>query len=168
MAVEHVRGTRTVAGLDAEPTSPAEVGWAGGRVRYWSETVEVSAAASVNSTYLLARLPSAARVTGLSVLHHDDLASTGSPVIDLGIFNPAGETGITDDDDALIDGTNVSTAAASVRFPADITKVGRRLWELVANQTTDPGGVLDIKATIKTAATNTGGTVTLELFYTVD
>lgn len=167
MAEEHLTGSRIMTGFAAEPMSPADVGWAGGRVRYWSETVEVSAAASVNSTYRLARLPSAARLTSLCVFHHDDLASTGAPVIDLGIFNPAGKSGITDDDDALIDGTGASTAGSS-NFPAAIADVGKQLWAFVAGQTADPKQELEIKATIKTAAANTGGTLTLELFYTVD
>ena len=167
MAEEHLTGSRILTGFAAEPLSPADVGWAGGRVRYWSETVEVSAGASVNSTYRLARLPAAARLTSLCVFHHDDLASAGAPVMDVGVFNPAGKTGITDDDDALIGGGSVATAAA-VAFPADIAKVGRRLWEFVAGQTADPRHELEIRATLKTAAANTGGTLTLELFYTVD
>ena len=167
MAVENLKVTE-LTNLDATPASPIDVGVMGGRVRYVRSTLEVSAAASVNSTYEMARIPSNARISGLSVFRHDDLASSGAPVIDLGVFNLDGASGITDDDDALIDGTDVATAAASVNFPSDITKVGLRLWELVASQTSDPDATLSIKATIKTAATNTGGTLTLELFYTVD
>ena len=167
MAVENLKVTE-LTNLDATPASPIDVGVNGGRVRYVRSTLEVTAAASVNSTYEMARIPSNARLTSLCVLHHDDLASTGSPVIDLGVFNLEGESGITDDDDCLIDGTDVASAAASVNFPAAITDVGKRLWEFVASQTEDPHAMLSIKATIKTAATNTGGTLTLELFYAVD
>ncbi len=167
MAEEHLTGSRILSGLDAEPMSPAEVGWAGGRVRYWAETVEVSAAASPGSTYRLARLPSAARITGLSRVHHDDLATVGTPTIDIGVFNPAGLTGVTDDDDALSADIAVATAGSTL-LVADITKLGQPLWSFAAGQTADPRQELEIRATLKDDPGNTGGTLTLELFYTID
>lgn len=169
MAVEHLNGSRIMTGLLASPVSQAGAGLAGGNVRCWSETVEVTAAASATSTYLLARLPSNARIMGASKIYFDDLASTGSPTLDIGVFLPSDRSsGITNDDDALNDGIDCASAAGSANILKTIDKYGKRLWEHVASQTTDPGGALDIKVTIKDADTNTGGTITVEIYYTLN
>ena len=43
--------------------------------------VEVTAAADANSRYVMARIPSSARIHGTSRIHADDLASSGSPTL---------------------------------------------------------------------------------------
>ena len=57
-----------------------------GSVKAKVATVEVSAAASVNSTYSFGKIPSNARILGISEFSTDDLASSGSPTIDFGLF----------------------------------------------------------------------------------
>lgn len=161
MAVENLDTLPTVASKGAVTTH-------GGRVRYATATYEVAAAASANSTYALARVPSNAVILPISKLHYDDLASTGSPTIDVGLFNPSGLSGITDDDDALAANIDVATAAGSTNLVTDLTKMGKAAWEHVASQTADPNQELEIKATLKDAAANTGGTLTAEIYYTVD
>lgn len=132
----------------------------------FESTVEVSAAASANSTYTMARLPMTARITNLSRLAHDDLASTGSPTFDIGLF-PVGEN-FTADDDALNDGIDVATAAGTdvpvIKNPANC---GKYVWEL-AGESANPGGFADLKITLKDAACNSGGTVTLTLAYNAE
>jgi hypothetical protein len=167
MTVETLHGSRIMTGFAATPAAVADAGVAGGRVRYWSETVEVSAGASATSTYRLARLPGHARIVGLSTLYHDDLASTGSPTVDLGLVNPDGLGGITDDDDALAADIDVTTAG-STALVGDVADRGKPLWSFVAAQAEDPRQELEVVATLKDAAANVGGTLTLELFFTID
>lgn len=130
----------------------------------FESTVAVTAAASTTSTYWMARIPSNARITNLSVLAFDDLASTGSPVVAVGLF--AVGSNITDDDDCLHSGIDVATAASTgTRIIEDPANVGLPAWDFVNGQTSDPGGFLDLKLTIETADTNTGGDVSLTLVY---
>lgn len=128
-------------------------------------TVEVAAAASAASIYTFARIPTHARVHGLSEVAFDDLASTGSPTLDFGFA--AVDSNFTTDDDALNDGIDVATAAGTARLVKDHADYGKMVWELLG-LSEDPGGFADVTGTIKDAATNTGGTVTMTLVYSVD
>lgn len=129
-------------------------------------TVEVAAAAAANTQYVMVRIPSNARIHGLSEIRFDDLASTGSPTLDIGLKAVSGN--ITTDDDALNDGIDCATAAGSARVVKDIANYGKQAWEYVSGQSSDPLGFFDVIITIKDAATNTGGTVTMTLVYSVD
>lgn len=129
-------------------------------------TLEVPAASSANSTFWIARLPSNARIHGLSRIAFDDLASTGSPTFDIGTFGVEGNV-TTDDVDSLNDGIGVAAAAGTANVIKDIVNYGKRLWEF-AGETADPGGFIDIKISLLDAATDTGGTVTATIVYTVD
>lgn len=129
-------------------------------------TVEVAAAASAGSIYTAFRIPSNARIHGLSEIAFDDLASTGSPTLDIGFA--AVDSNITTDDDALNDGIDVYTAAGTSRMVKDAANYGKMAWEYVSGQTTDPGGMLDVIISIKDAATNTGGTLTATLVYSTN
>ena len=138
----------------------------GATLKAVTKIVEVTAAASATSTYDLGNFPSNARLLGASKISFDDLASTGSPTFDIGLFAVDGN--ITDDDDAINDGIDVATAAATVNVVKTIDNWGLPLWDFVNGQTSDPGGLLNMKITLKDAATNTGGTVAVELFYVID
>lgn len=166
MAVENLYGSIALDGYYDPTTPPAEKGDAAamaGRVRCAVETVEVTAAASATSTYTLAKLPSNARLLPQSTLYWDDLASTGSPTVDVGLF-PV-NANITADDDALGADKDVTSAGSSGLID-NIANYGKKLWQYVSGQTADPGGEFLVKVTIKDADTNTGGTLTLVLFYT--
>lgn len=128
-------------------------------------TVEVTAAASAGSIYTMARIPTNARVHGLSEVAFDDLASTGSPTLDFGFAAVSGN--ITTDDDALNDGVDVASAAGVARLIKDHANYGKTVWEILG-LSADPGGLVDLIITIKDAATNTGGTVTLSLAYSTN
>lgn len=130
-----------------------------------SSVVEVTAAASATSTYLVARLPSNARLQPQSAVGLDDLASTGSPTLDIGTFNSAGS--VADDDDSINDGMDLATASTGLRMIKDVDDWGKPLWE-IHGESEDPGGTIDVYATIKDAATNTGGTLAFSLVYSVD
>lgn len=130
-----------------------------------NSTVEVAAAADADSIYTFIRVPTSARITGLSEYSHDDLASTGSPTLDFG-FSPV-SANFTADPDALNDGIDVATAAGSGKLVKDRANYGKRVWELMG-LSSDPGGFADLIGTIKDAATNTGGTITVTVAYTTD
>lgn len=137
-----------------------------GAVRNLCATVEVTAAATQASTYNFGDIPNNARILPISKVYWDDLASTGSPTIDIGLF--ANNGNITSDDDALRADLDVAASASSAVLIADIVNYGKKAWEFVNGQTSAPQGNLTVKATIKDADTNTGGTITLDLYYTVD
>lgn len=129
-------------------------------------TVEVAAAATAGTEYVFMRIPSDARIHGISEIAFDDLASAGAPTLDIGLKAVQGN--ITSDDDALNNGIDVATAAGTARVIADAANYGKEAWEFVAGQTSDPGGLLDVIITLKDAAANTGGTVTMTLVYSID
>lgn len=132
----------------------------------FESTVEVTAAASATSTYHMARIPTNVRISNLSEIAFDDLASTGSPTFDIGLFAIDGN--VTSDDDAINDGIDVATAASNgTKMVKDAANIGKYAWEL-AGESSDPGGMLDLKITLKDAATNTGGTVSMTLAYHYD
>lgn len=167
MAVENLVDSLVMDGLDNVPRDLAEPSLAGGILRRTCYKVEVTAAASATSTYRIARLPSSCRLSDLSYISLDDLASTGSPTFDIGVMLPPYRTdaAITDDADAINDGIDAATAARRSSLIKTIDNVDKQLWEYVNGQTTDPGGELDIVITLADAATNTGGTVQGEIFY---
>lgn len=165
MAVVNLKGSRIMTGLEANPVVIGDPGEAGGRIRCWTETVEVGSADSATSTYLLARIPSSARILGSSKIYWDDLASAGSPTMDFGLF-VVRSGDFTDDDDALSLDHDVATANSTGKsLITDIANYGKRAWEYINGQTVDPNCDVYIKATLKDAAVNVGGTVTIELFY---
>jgi hypothetical protein len=128
-------------------------------------TVEVGAGATAGTLYTFARVPTSARINGLSRYAHDDLASSGAPTIDFG-FAPV-DANFTADDDCLNDGIDVATAAGTGNLFKDIANHGKLVWEIIG-LSADPGGLADLTGVIRDAATNTGGTVTLNLVYTMD
>ena len=169
MAQVSLVGSRVLTPNAQTPRVMGAPGTGGGDVHVWVETVETTASDSVSSTYHLASLPSNARILGLSKFAWDDLATTGSPTLDLGVFNQTGDTGITDDPDALSAGHAVSSAGSG-DVVGVIEHKGLPLWDFVASQTTDPGTTLDIKATLEDAALTAAGagTLMIEIYYTLD
>jgi hypothetical protein len=168
MAVVTLKGSRIITGLTASPVTLADPGEGGGRVKVWVETVETTASDSVSSTYHLARLPSNARILGISKLSWDDLATTGSPTMDLGCY-PIKTGDFTADPDALSDGHAVSTAGSG-NVVGNIANNGKRLWEFINGVSADPKCDVDVKAVLADAALTAAGagTVTVEIYYTYD
>ncbi len=143
-------------------------GEAGKLISFGAKTYELLAASSA-STIDFGNIPSNARIAGCSRIYWDDLATSGSPTLDIGLF--AVDSNITSDDDALNDGlalSAVSTANVGSQVVKDFANAGKLAWEFVSGQTTDPKGLLKVKGTVRDAATTATGTITLDLYYTVD
>ncbi len=146
----------------------SHTGFGGGGVKHRVATAELAAAAS-SSTIAFFKIPSRARIAQASRVYFDDLATSGSPTLDIGLYAVNGN--ITSDDDALNDGlavSSVSTAKAGEFVIKDFANAGKYAWEYVNGQTSDPGGELLVKGVIRDAATTATGTVTLELLYDLD
>lgn len=156
MSVENLTATGFV-------TDPPQNGFSR-NIKQVTSTVEVSAAASVSSTYVLGYLPSGARLSGMARLYWDDMATSGSPTLDIGV----GGTSFTFDDDKLNDGLDLATAqTAGAKIVKDIANQYKPLWQL-AGLTADPDEIWVIKGVIRDAAVIAGGTLTADLIYAED
>lgn len=124
-------------------------------------TVELAASSS-GSTVRLGRISSAARILSQGLIYNDDLATSGSPTLDIGLASVNGN--ITSDPDALNNGIVLSSATTTTTVLADPANSGKYAWQHVSGQSSDPGGALDVYATVKDAATTATGTVTVELY----
>ena len=169
MAVVSLKGSRVITNADATPMVISAPGTGGGAVRSWTETVETNADDSASSTYLLARLPSNARIMGTSKVYFDDLGTT-SATLDIGVYNTSGKSDITNDADAMNNGIDITTAAGSASLISDIANYGIPLWGHVNGQTTDPKCDLDVKVVIEGAVhlSSGAGTITVEIDYACD
>ena len=152
--------------------APIGIGSAGALKHYGSRTIELTAAASADVIDFQIQIPSNLRISSLSRVLHDDLATSGSPTIDIGLYAVNGN--ITSDDDALTDGIVVSAVMTSstqtigVPLVKDFANAGKPAYLFVSGQTTDPGGMLAVKGVVRDAATNATGTITLELVGYLD
>lgn len=157
-----------LSNLDAKPHVLGEAGLFGGVTRSYTIVHEVTAGDSDGSTYRLCRLPSNVRLLGSSKISLDDLASAGSPTIDIGVVNVAGNSAITDDADAINDGIDAATAATNLTLIKSIDNFGKKLYEFANGQTSDPKGDLEVMMSIVDADVNDGGTVVVQLDVTFD
>lgn len=150
-------------------TSTIGKGESGNLKCFGSRTIELAASASGTIIDFDLKIPSNARIGGNSRLYWDDLATSGSPTLDIGLY--AVDSNITSDDDALNDGlalSSVSTANVGAQVVKDFANAGKKAWEFVNGQTTDPTGQLAVKGIVRDAATTATGTITLELFGYLD
>jgi hypothetical protein len=133
---------------------------------FGTRTIELAPSASGTLVDFQLQIPSNVRLSAASRVYWDDLATSGSPTLDIGLY--AVDANITSDDDALTDGlaiSAVSTANVGAQVIKDFANSGKRAWEFVNGQTTDPGGLLAVKGIIRDAATVTNtGTITLDLY----
>lgn len=130
-------------------------------------TVEVAAGASAGSVYRAPPIPTNARIHGLSRISGDVLdATANTPTLDIG-FAPV-DGNFTADPDALNDGIDLSGSAFASNVIKDIANYGKRAWEFISGLTADPGGLAVPTLSIVDAAAAAGGTLTLELVYSVD
>lgn len=141
----------------------------GASVKMKISTVELAAASS-GDTIDFGRIPSNARLSPQSRVYWDDLATTGSPTLDIGLRAVEGNLANANDPDALTNGHALTTATAggATLVAVDLANAGLPAWDLVASESSDPGGVLEVYGTVKDAATTQTGTVTLELIYYLD
>ena len=133
-------------------------------VKCLTSTVELAGSAS-GSTVKFGTIPSNARIMASSRIYNDDLATSGSPTLDLGLGSV--DSNVTSDPDALTNGVALSSAGSDTLAIA-IADAGLPAWDFVNGQTTDPGGLLDVYGSVKDAATNATGTITVEIYYVMD
>lgn len=167
MAVVTSYGSRIMTGLTSTPIVLADAGEGGGRVHKWVETVETAAADSATSTYLMARLPSNARIFGSSKISHDALGAT-TAALGIGIYNTGSYSYITNSTTGLNTAIVASTAGTKDLI-ADRANWGKRLWEYTA-ATSDPKCDLDVKIAIEGSVhlSAGAGTITVEIDYATD
>ena len=168
MAVTTLYGSRIMTGLTAVPSVLADPGEGGGKVRKWSETLETGAADSAGSLYVVARLPSNARIFGSSKISHDALGAT-TAALGIGLYKTVSSQSFTEDADALNTAIVASTAGTKDLI-ADRANWGKRLWEFINGQTVDPKGDIEVKIVIEGAVhlSSGSGTITVEIDYAVD
>lgn len=128
-------------------------------------TIELAASAS-GTTVKLGRIPSNARILAQGFIYNDDLATSGSPTLDIGLASV--DSNVTSDPDAINNGIALSSATTTTTVLADPANAGLPAWDLVAGVTSDPGGELDVYGSVKDAATTATGTVTVELYGYLD
>lgn len=139
-----------------------------GTIKVLPATIELAASAS-GDTVDFGKIPSNARILPSSTIYWDDLATSGTATLDLGLKSYTGsQNSVTADPDALSNGHDVHTSASSASALSDIANAGLPAWDLINGVTADPGGSFEVYGSVKDAATTATGTVTLELHYVVD
>lgn len=128
------------------------------------------AAASSSSTIDFFRVPTNARILYASRIYNDDLATSGSPTLSLGLIAVNGN--VTSLDTALTSGASLSAASTTgtgTPALADFASAGKRAWELTTSPaSTDPGGDLIVRGTVRGGATTATGTITVEIIYALE
>jgi len=164
----------SITGFDAVPVTLRQGSNQGGKVRQYTETIEVATTNidDVGDIIKMIRIPSRLKITRCDIFN-DDLDTNGTPLIavDVGFYNAV--TGAVKDADGLasaittLNATN--TAGVNVAMEAhDIADIGKTAWEL-AGYTTDPHVMLDIALTVTAAAaTGAAGTITMVVTGTLD
>ena len=180
MAVDHVKAPN-ITNLDATPRVPPTAGEAGNSPLIWAEGYATAvASSSVDATYQLVRLPASAKVKviffeseaqgagsfDLGVYYSTDLSSPQNPLFVTSLLAAAAI-----DQDFFAQAIDCSSAVVMAIYAraAGGFNIGTRmkpLWS-AAGVTTDPGGNLDIVATVKTTAVTTGtGKFGIGVLYT--
>ena len=165
MAVVNLVGTKTTD-LVATKQTFVDSRYHYGRVRSTFDVVECNSGDTANSTYHLARLPSNAVILPSSTIYFDDIGGS-STTLDIGVYAVDGNLANADDVDAINDGISCASAG-SASVIKDFATSATALWDYVASETSDPGGLLDIKVALLDAVTDGAGSIALELFYVVD
>jgi hypothetical protein len=164
MATETKYGSLVMTGLrNTTPKAGAPNGLASGMLRRSVDTVEVTAAVSIGSIYYFASIPSDAYIDAiLSKVEWDDMG-TGGATLDIG--DDTYTDGLATD--IAIDTGAGNSVICEATGPADIANRGKRLWEQLGHSA-DPGGMIDLRATLATADASAGGTLTFSVYWSRD
>ena len=165
MAVVTLVGTKTTD-LVATKQTFVDSRYHYGRVRSTFDVVETNDDDTISSTYHLARLPSNAVILPSSTIYFDNVGASGATA-DIGVYAVDGNPANADDVDAINDGIAIATAG-SASVIKDFATSATALWDYVASEESDPGGLLDIKVALLDAVTDAAGSIALELYYVVD
>lgn len=126
-------------------------------------TYSVPASTPVGHEIVFCRIPTSARINGVSRLLNDALGTSVTMSIGLKAVNGNFTTSNT----AIAAATAVATAG-SFTIPGDHANAGKMAWELLG-LASDPGGFADvIGVTAGATTTASAQDVTLALVYTVD
>ena len=126
-------------------------------------TYSVPASTVVGHEIVFARIPTTARINGVSRLFNDALGAS----VTLSVGLKAVQGNFTTSNPAIAAATAVATAG-SFTIPGDHVNAGRFVWELLG-LTADPGGFADvIGVTAGATTTATAQDVTLSLVYTCE
>lgn len=162
MAVENLKST-PITNADATPIVFNDARVAGGVERSWVGTKQVSASASIGSTYRLVRIPSNLRVSQV-ILACDAFDTTGAG--DVGLYKTAADGG------AVVNAAFFASAVAmtSILTGTDVTHEStvfgvkdaeKPLWKALG-LTADPMIEYDVAITL-TAANGAGATPNVTL-----
>ena len=151
-----------VANYEAAPQVANDAALLHGVVRVAQGTIALAAGDSDNDdVVMLAPIPSNAVVSQLFI-GSDTLG--GSCTFNVGIYTSAG---VVKDEDVFATAVADAGAMADVRFEAaDINTAGKKMWEL-AGDSSDPGGVFYVAATMA-AAGGTAGDMSFNIHYVVN
>ena len=129
-------------------------------MKYLTSVMEVPPSTS-GDTIKFMRIPSNARISNLSRITWDDLSTDATATMDLGLASV--NANITSDPDAFSE-AHAITAAGNELLLDRFEEAGDYAWDFVNGVTSDPGGELDVYATIVDALTSgLTATVTVEL-----
>jgi hypothetical protein len=135
----------------------------GASVKMKISTVELAAASS-GDTIDFGRIPSNARLSPQSRVYWDDLATTGSPTLDIGLRAVEGNLANANDPDALTNGHALTTATAggATLVAVDLANAGLPAWDLGGLWNSEgcgnyPDGYCHARAVVLPRLTNRGG-----------
>ena len=134
-----------------------------GSIKCLYSRVELAASAS-GDTVDFGKIPSNAIILDDSKIYWDDLATSGTATLDLGLKSHINNS-VTADPDALSNGHDVTSAGTGSLAAVVADTVGDPAWDYVNGVSSDPGGVLEVYGSIADAATTQTGTVTVEILY---
>lgn len=120
-----------------------------------------------NSTHKFGRFDSNTRLHALSRVYWGDLASAGTPTLSIGVASVNNNFGAPVPA-AINSGLDLATATpAGAGLFAAPANSGKTLWEL-AGLSSDPGGQIDVYATVIAAAGNLTADVTMDFAISID
>lgn len=163
MAVENLKSP-SLTNEDATPIvfNTAGAG-AAAPLQFIDDFVTISAAASVNSTYRIVRVPTTCKIKAVWL----ESEAQGAGAVQIGVYAPNGGAVVN----VNLLGNDISLAAAvnadEINQAANYTLDKRKqpLWQ-AAGAASDPGGLYDIVLTVHTTAITTGtGKTGLKIEY---
>lgn len=138
--------------LDPSVVPPRQVpeGVNNARVKVFATRIDVVADDSIGSTYLVARVPSSARLLS-SALYHSAIAGVSFTFGDV------------NDEDGLLAAASFN-AAGTKAIGAVVASCGKMLWEILGYDE-DPGKPLELYLKNTVAIPAGGGTIAAELYF---
>ncbi len=135
-------------------------------IKNLTSTVEITTGAT-GRTVNFGYIPSNARLLGSSRLYWDDLSGAAT-TLDMGLAAVNGNLANSNDPDAIGNGFDLGTATTNEPMISEIANIGLPAWDMVASESSDPGGMLMVYGTVLDQTSSIEGTVTAEMYYVVD